>query len=124
MKIVQITVTRAFLDKRGLPISVGITAEMRECDDIGRCWLILRQLLEAKTAPAPLVYQVKSNPSERRPSRDQWFRLRQLLIKKRCIDTDSDVFEYVSGKLGTQDIDLVSSEEVDNLIRELEESEA
>ncbi|MFH1367967.1 MAG: hypothetical protein ABII64_02445 [Elusimicrobiota bacterium] len=122
MKIVQMSVTRTFLDRRGLPISVGITAQMHDCDDIGRCWVILRQMLEAKTAPAPIVYQVEDSATPRRPSKDQWYRLRQLLVKKKHIDSDSDVFEYVTGKLGTEDIDMVSAEEVEKLISELEEN--
>lgn len=123
MKIVQMTVTRTFLDRRGLPISVGVTADMHDCDDIGRGWVILRQMLEAKTAPAPIAYRVDDSALPRRPSKDQWFRLRQVLVKKRHIDSDSDVFEYVTAKLGTEDIDMVSSEEVEKLIREIEKIE-
>ena len=120
MKIVQMQVTKAFLDKRGLPVGVGITADLRECDDIGRSYQILRQMLEAKIAPAPIVYQAKPEPTDRKPSKEQWFRLRQLLIRKKRIDSDSDIFEYLTAKFGVEDIEMVSAEEVENLIEEIE----
>lgn len=122
MKIVQMTVTKTFLDRKGLPMSIGVTADLRESDDIGRCLLLIKDLLEVKTAFLPTTHADSDRVLPRRPSKDQWFRLRQQLIRKKCIDTDSDVFEYVAGKLGTEDIEMVSAEEVEKLIRELEEN--
>ena len=48
-----------------------------------------------------------------------WYELRHLLVVKKNIREDGEICEYVSSRLGTENLEWVTPEELSNLISEV-----
>ena len=59
-------------------------------------------------------------PVPGKPTEGQWYKLRQLLRRMKGIREDSEVYDYVANNLGTDNLRMVSYEEVEDLIQRLE----
>ncbi|MBN1823512.1 MAG: hypothetical protein JW803_04245 [Endomicrobiales bacterium] len=121
MIIKQITVLKAVSNLKGEPFNVMLTADVKEEESIAIGILKLSQMIDSKIACLNAEH-VDSRAVKRdaQPSKEQWFRLRQLIVRKKGMKDDDEMLEYVKVRIGTDNLDWVSSEEVENLINEME----
>lgn len=123
MIIKQISVLRTVTNLQGEPFNVMLTAELKENEDVGIGILKLKQLIDSKVAYLkPEQNGLAPQRLNAQPSKAQWFKLRLLLIRKKGMKDDEEMFEYVKVRIGTDNLDWVSSDEIDDLIDELEKS--
>ena len=121
MIVKQISVLKAVTNLKGEPFNVMLTAEVKEDESVVIGILKLNQMIDSKfiCLRAEHVDSVVKK-RDAQPSQDQWFRLRQLIIRKKGMKDDDEMLEYVKVRIGTDNLDWVSSEEVENLISDLE----
>ena len=121
MIIKQISVLKSITGLKGEPFNVMLTAEIMENEDVTIGILKLNQLIDSKSA----CLKSEHNDSGVKKTLIQasnlcWARLRQVLLKKKGMKDDEEMLEFVKVRIGTDNLDWVSEEEVEQLINEID----
>lgn len=121
MIVRQISVLKSITNLKGEPFNIMLTAEIKENEDVAIGILKLNQLIDSKSACLNSEHNdfgIKKAPIQ--PSKLCWSRLRQILIKKKGMKDDEEMLEFVKVRIGTDNLDWVSEEEVEQLINEID----
>lgn len=121
MIIKQISVVKTVTNLKGEPFNVMLTAELKEKEDITVGILKLNQLIDSKSACLKSEHNDLGVKKTLIQASDLcWARLRQVLLKKKGMRGDEEMLEYAKVRIGTDNLDWVSEEEVEKLINEID----
>lgn len=112
MVIKEIMVTKEVILPNGQKVNVSLSGVLGACEDFNEAQRTLEDILDFKV----------SIPSFKRPllpTREDWVELRQMVKKKTGYRDDDAIQSYIKDKLGTQNLELVSGQEIRQLIAEL-----
>ena len=122
MIVKQISVMKSFANRKGEPCNMMLTADIKDNENVVVGILKLNYLLDSGSLCLSNEHNdlgEKKLPFQ--ASKLCWARLRQVLIKKKGMKDDAEMMDYVKVKIGTDNLDWVSEEEVEQLISEINE---